>query len=116
MTRRPLAVTLIGWLFLSVGAITISYFISQFIASRSMPQDLILACAVDALALAGGLLILRGRNLGRWLSIGWLAFHVGLSVLHATQDVVVHGVLLVLVVIALTRRDAALYFRRVRQV
>jgi len=115
MTRRPLIVTLLAWLFLSVGAVTLSYFVSQFIASRSFPRDLILASAVDALALVGGLLLLRGSDLGRWLVIGWLAFHVYLSALHSTQEAIVHGVMLALVVYALTKADARAYFRGARQ-
>jgi hypothetical protein len=115
MTSRPLAVTIIGWLFVVVGAGTLAYFGSQFVALRSIPQDLILACAVDAMALAGGLLVLRGSHIGRWLVIGWMAFHVGLSILHSTHDVIVHSALLVLIVIALTRRDASVYFRGARQ-
>ena len=109
--KRPLAVTLVGWLFVIVGAGTLTYFGSQFVALRSFPQDLILACAVDAMALAGGLLVLHANNLGRWLVIGWLGFHVGLSIVHATHDVVVHSVLFILIVVALTRAEARAYFR-----
>lgn len=115
MTPRPLTVTLLGWLFVIVGAVTLAYFVSQFVASRSIPRDLMAAFAVDAVALAGGLLVLRGRDLGRWLVIAWLAFHVYLSALHSTQEALVHGAMLVLVAIALTRADARAYFRGSRQ-
>jgi hypothetical protein len=115
MKARPPEVTVVAWLFILVGVVATAYHASELWTQHPPDRDLVWVIPVRLLALVGGVFLLRGRNWARWLLIVWLAFHVGLSALHSASEAVVHGVLLGLVVIALTRPAASAYVRGVNR-
>ncbi|HKQ62788.1 MAG TPA: hypothetical protein VJS92_15965 [Candidatus Polarisedimenticolaceae bacterium] len=103
---RPLAVTLAAWLFVVVGGGGIVAGAWRLFAStRSAHEigDAAWACGSGLVALAGGILLLRGLRWGRWLLAAWMAFHIVLSVLHGPAELIVHAVLFALIGFVLFR-------------
>src|SRR3989442_16009799 len=109
MNKRPLSVTLIGWLFIAAGGIGLAYHAAEFRTRR--PLEFAVVCFVRLLAVVGGAFLLRGRNWARWLLLAWMAYHVLLSVLHTPVELVMHGVLLAVIAYFLFRPKASAYFR-----
>jgi len=117
-SRRPLAITTVGWLFVLVGVVGLISGARALMGDVAHPStagpanggDLGLVLAVRALAGAAGALILYGVSWGRWLLIAWMAWHVVLSLGHTPGEVAVHAVFLVLLAFVLFNRQAAAYF------
>ena len=109
MNKRPLSVTIIGWLFVVAGAIGFVYHASEF-SLRPFRFDVVLVCIVRLLAILSGVFLLRGRNWARWLLLIWLAYHVILSAFHSFSDVLIHSLLLVVIAYFLLRPKASSYF------
>ncbi|HKF26229.1 MAG TPA: hypothetical protein VKB24_09640, partial [Candidatus Acidoferrum sp.] len=63
------------------------------------------------LAVGGGIFLLLGRSWARWLTAGWLALHVVISVFHSLEQMAAHAVLLVIVAYFLFYHRSADYFR-----
>ena len=106
MNKRPLSITLISWLFIAVGVIALVY--------HSMhPSDdhIIWILFVRFLALLCGVCMLFRQNWARWLTAAWLAYHVYLSIYHATSELVIHALLFAVIVFFLFRRSSNAYFR-----
>lgn len=110
MKNRPISVTILSLLMLVTGAVGFVYHLYLARPWHPFPSDLILVCAVSLLAVACGVWMLRGANWARWLTLAWMAFHVGVSALHSMQQTVVHGALLVVFVYVLFRRPAREFF------
>ncbi len=87
MNKRPLSVTLVGWLFIAAGIVGIAYHATEFNASDPFGYDLLLALGVRILAIVGGAFALRGANWARWLLLVWLAYHVSPQCLPHTASV-----------------------------
>jgi predicted MFS family arabinose efflux permease len=110
MKKRPISVTILSLLMLAVGA---GGFIGHAYQGRpwhALPSDMVLACVVSLIAVVCGVWMLRGANWARWLTLAWMAFHVGVSALQSVQQTVVHGVLLAVFVYLLFRRPALEFF------
>jgi hypothetical protein len=112
MPRRPLSVTLVGWLFIAAGTAGIVYHAPEFDVRRPFGAHLLLAFLVRLLAIVGGAALLRGHNWARWLLIVWLAYHVVLSAFHSPPELVMHAVLAVVIGYVLFRPAATAYFRQ----
>ena len=54
MTRRPLSVTIVGWLFIAAGVTGLAYHAGDFRTMR--PAEYALVCFVRSLAVVGGVL------------------------------------------------------------
>ncbi len=111
MKTRPLAVTLIGWLFVVAGAVGTVYHATEIDLNRPFDDDAAWVIAVRLLAIAGGVFLLRGRSFARWLLVVWMGFHVVLGALHSVQQGVVHGLLLAGIAFLLFRPEASRFFR-----
>ena len=111
MSKRPLSVTVIGWLFVLAGVIGLAYHASDFGARRPFQYDLVLVSFVRLLAILFGVFLLRGSNWARWGLILWLAYHVILSGFHSVFEFVMHSVLLALIAYFLFRPKVSAYFR-----
>lgn len=112
MKRRPLSVTIIGWLFILAGAVGLVYHLSDLSMRDPFPNDSVWVLVVRALAIAGGIFCLRGMNSGRWLLVAWMAYHVVLSYFHSVSQTVMHAILLGVIVVALFHPRASSYFGR----
>jgi len=111
MSKRPLSVTVIGWLFVLAGVIGLAYHASDFVARRPLEYDLVWVCFVRLLAILFGVFMLRDSNWARWGLIVWMAYHVILSGFHSVSKLVMHSVLLALIAYFLLRPAASAYFR-----
>lgn len=107
--QRPLSVTLIGWLFVAAGTVGVVYHATE--VRVPVDVDVVWVLFVRLLAIAGGVLTLRGDNLGRWLVLAWMAYHVVLSVWQSVSQTLTHAVVLAVIAFLLLRAPAAAYFR-----
>src|SRR5688500_10472982 len=110
--KRPLVVTIIGWLFIAAGTVGFIYHFSELVIQNPFVNDAIWVLFVRLLAIAGGILILRGANLGRWLLVAWMAYHVVLSYFHTVSQLITHVLFLAAIAFALFHPRAAAFFRK----
>lgn len=111
--KRPIAVIIIGLVFIATGALGLAYHLSE-LKALPLPKDAALVLVLRILAIVGGVFMLRGQNWARWLTVLWLAAHVVLSIWHSMPQTVVHAVMLAIVVFFLFRAEANAYFRSSR--
>lgn len=109
--KRPLSVTIIGWLFIAAGVLGLAFHVTEFKAQGPLDYELVWVLFLRLLAILCGILILRGSDWGRWLLLAWIAYHVILSAFHSLFELAVHSLLLVVVAYLLLRPAAAAYFR-----
>ena len=116
MNKRPISITLISLLFIAMGSIALAKGAWTFVrlpAAGRMP-DLYkhwIAYFSQFIALLSGVLIFKRSNLGRWLLVLWLAFHVVLSYFHYTFELLIHSLLMLIMLFFLFRPRASAYFR-----
>jgi hypothetical protein len=108
MTKRPLSVTIIGWIFILVGAGSLIYH-----GTHISDDHIILILTLRFVALVSGICILLRQNWARWLAVAWLAYHVYLSIFHQLPELIIHALLLIVIAFFLFRPKATVYFRRV---
>ncbi len=105
--KRPLAVTAIGGLFIVTGIASVIYHATEGPVNRWT----FVISLVGLTALAGGAFLLQGKNWARWLVLGWLAFHVGVSAFASMSKLLPHIALLLVIGYILLRPPASEYFR-----
>ncbi len=110
MKKRPVSVAIIGCLFIVVGMVSFIFHVSNIESLHPFPKDAPWILGVAALAFVAGAFMLRGHSWARWLTLGWLAFHVILSAFHSVQQTLVHALLLVVIGYFLFRRQSTTYF------
>src|SRR5512133_383497 len=93
VSQRPLSVTIIGCLFVAVGAFALAYHLTEFKGLRPFDYELAAVCAIRFAALLGGVFLLRGRNWARWLLVVWMAYHIILSAFHSLSELAMHVVI-----------------------
>lgn len=109
MNRRPIYVTVLGYVLIAAGAIGIAYHFTEF---KSTPwSEYLLVLVVRLLAIVAGVFVLRGKDWARWLAIAWIAFHLGISIFHTKEGIAVHAVVLVVFCVLLFLPAANRYFR-----
>lgn len=111
MADRPTSVSAVAGLLIALGVAGI---VQPFIAkephtSRSAESFWILA--LGAFAILSGSFLLKRRGWARWLSLAWIAAHIGISFLNSAKEVAVHAVFFALIAYLLFRRDANAWFR-----
>jgi hypothetical protein len=102
MNPRPWRVTVVGWLYIAVGAIG---FVSHW-------HDGVSVELVEAAAILAGAFVLLGQNWARWLAMLWIAFHVVLSAFHALGELAMHALFCAVIAWVLFRPEGARYFKR----
>jgi hypothetical protein len=116
MRKRPLSVTIIGWLFIVFGSIAliagllprIDITVAQRIAELKTHWYV---HASRILMILSGVFTLYGFNWARWLLVAWLGGHVIISFLHSPFEVLVHALFLAILLFFLFRPPASAYFR-----
>ena len=98
--RRPLMVTLAAWVFIVVGAGGILKDVLPLLGPGRAsawaglmaegPAGLSFIWPVRAVAVVGGVLVLRGRGWARGLLAAWMVFHVGISLFHSAAETAAH--------------------------
>ena len=104
--KRPLAVTILGWLFLFAGAAGVVYHASE----RPLDRWFVVILSIRVIAIVGGVFLLKGRNWARWLVLGWVGFHVGVSAFHSVGEAIAHLVLILVVGYLLLTPPGSKYF------
>jgi ABC-type branched-subunit amino acid transport system permease subunit len=110
--KRPLAITLISWVFILAGGVGIVYHFDEVNLTDPFANDAVWLMLLRTLAILGGILTLRGSNVGRWLLVFWIAYHVGISFFHPLSEFVIHLIFFVLTVVVLFLPKWAVFFRR----
>jgi len=121
MHTRPLSITVISWIFIAIGCLSLLIGLlhpvhgvpAQPTDARTAHQlaDQWLVPAIHILAIVGGVFLLYGCNWARWLLVGWMGFHVILSAWHSPLALLVHGSVFAVVFYFLFRPPASAYFR-----
>ena len=122
MTRRPLSITLLAWVFIVVGSIGLASGLLSLgrVASSggidAMTRDYLIDTGWHLLsglvATIGGAGLLHGFRWARWVCLSWMAFHVVLSFLHSPFEVSIHSIMLLAMLYLLLRPGAMDYTRR----
>jgi|GEM_PF-934068 len=112
--KRPIAVVIIGWFFIVAGTVGFIYHLHELSIQAPFANDAIWVLLVRLLAIAGGILTLRGANAGRWLLVIWLLYHLVLSYLHTFSEMIMHAILLAAGAYALFHPRSTRFFRNVK--
>jgi hypothetical protein len=117
MNKRPLAITIICWIFIVFGAIALLYGLRSSGATNAAQRiaDLKGHWYVHVSRIAQvlcGVFMLYGFNWARWLLVVWIAFHIVISILHSPFQLLVHSVLFAVILYFLFCRQSSAYFRR----
>ncbi len=110
MERRPIAITIVGCIFVATGVIGSAWHATEMKGAVSAQHDALWAILVSLVAVVCGIYLLRRSDWARWLALAWLVFHVILS-LHSARELLVHSALLALFAYLLFRPQAGVYFR-----
>lgn len=110
MNKRPVAVTIIAWIYIVAGVVGLAYHAKEFKLAHPFENDGLWICFVRLLAIVSGVFLLRGHNWARWLAVAWMAWHVYLSVFHPLSELIMHSVLLLVFTFFLFRPRASAYF------
>jgi uncharacterized membrane protein len=105
--KRPVPVTILGYLFIVAGLVGLAYHLSE----RPLDRWVALISLIRIIAVVGGVFLLKGRNWARWLMLGWLALHVVVSALNSLSNCVAHVVLLLVVAYFLVTPPDSKYFQ-----
>jgi hypothetical protein len=109
MNKRPIYVTVLGYLLIAVGVIGIAYHFNEFKGAN--PNEYLLVLVVRLIAVACGVYVLRGKSWARWLSIAWIACHLVISIFDTQKGVAVHAVVLIAFTVLFFLPAANRYFR-----
>lgn len=112
MSKRPLSITIIGWLYIAVGALGFGFHLSDFKTEHGFQSDVIWVELLRILAIVAGVYMLRGRNWARWLALAWITFHVVVGALHSWVQFGMHAALCAIFAYILFRPAAGRYFRQ----
>ena len=111
MNKRPYEVTVVAWILIVVGIVTIASSASALEPPQLFQAGNLGITAVRLLGLVGGIFLLR-RQFWAWvLSLAWVAFHTVIGFLNSVGQGVVHLAIFTLIAVALLRSDVRLWFR-----
>ena len=110
---RPLSVTIIGWVYIAVGAIGFVYHSTEF-GRQPFQYEIVWIELIRLLAVVSGVYMLRGHNWARWLALAWIGAHVILSAFNSLSQLAIHVVFFAILTFFLTRSTANRYYRAAR--
>lgn len=123
MTARPLSISIISWIFIATGGITLLAGLLPLTSGITASQEAIagvesrgslefvLALVIRLLAVIGGAYMLRGSNWARWLLVAWMGYHLVISIFHSGFELIMHGLIFGVIIFVLFRPVASVYFR-----
>jgi hypothetical protein len=109
MNKRPIAVIVIACLYILTGMAGTAAHSME--VRNGFESDMIWAVLVSALAIVAGVFMFEGRNWARWLAVGWIGFHVYLSIHHPKSELAIHVALFTVITYLLFRRGSSHYFK-----
>ena len=116
MSKRPLSITIVGWIFIVVGSLVLAsglISIGRMVSIGSSPavrHEVMDACYVSVsglIAAIGGAALLHGFRWARWVCLAWMAAHVVLSLFHTMFEVAIHILFLLVLIYLFFRRTSA---------
>ncbi|TAM84171.1 MAG: hypothetical protein EPN47_02315 [Acidobacteria bacterium] len=110
-SKRPLSITIIGWIYIIMGVAGFVYHLARQWTLHPFPYDILWVELIFLAAILSGAFMLRGQNWARWLALAWIAFHVVLSVFHNLPELTIHSLLCAILAYFLFRAAANRYFR-----
>jgi hypothetical protein len=116
MNKRPIAITILASLFLTVGIVGFAVHLREPLARHAFQYEDALIELTELIAIACGVLMFQGRNSARWLTLAWMAFHVVFSFFDSLQKTAVHILFFGLIVYCLFRPDSKAYFQRTQKI
>ena len=116
MNKRPRSITIISWIFIAVGSIglLIGLLPSADITAAQRIAELKghwFVYVSRMLAVLSGVFMLYGLNWARWLLVVWIGFHIIISALHSTLQLLIHSLIFAVILYFLFRPPASAYFR-----
>jgi hypothetical protein len=115
--QRPRPLTIISWFFIFFGSIALLYGLLPF-GEITLAQRVAelkghwMVHLARILQIVAGVFMLRGHNWARWLLVVWIAFHIVISALHSTFQLVLHVFIFTVILYFVFRRDSSYYFHR----
>jgi hypothetical protein len=110
---RPLSLTIIGWVYIVVGAIGFVYHSTEF-SRQPFQYQIVWIELIRLLAVVSGVYMLQGHNWARWLALAWIGTHVILSAFNSLSQLAIHVVFFAILTFFLTRSTANRYYRTAR--
>jgi len=110
MKGRPLPVVIVAVLFILAGVIGFFYHLQELLDPTNL-NETVWILLLRILAVVCGVLLLFGVSWARWLAIGWLLYHVVVSALNSTSEMIAHIVFLTLVTVLLFLPASAAWFQ-----
>ena len=107
MNKRPLAITVVAWLFIAIGVLG---FVFHLPLHRAFHPDDLWPLGLELILLADGIFLLRRANWARWLFLAWMSFHVAIFY-SSLRLVAVHTLFLVVFGWILFRPASTAWFR-----
>lgn len=111
MKKSPLPVIIVSILFIIAGGVGFAYHLKEFFEPNAEIDKLIWIQFIRILAIVCGILLFLGINWARWLAIAWLLFHIVISALHSTAEMITHFILLIVVAVLLYLPVSSSFFR-----
>ena len=111
MKNRPIPVIIVSIVFILAGCIGFIYHVRELFEPNDKLYELIWVLLLRILSVVCGLLLFLGINWARWLAIVWLLYHVILSALHSTSEMLTHIVLLIIISVLLYHPASNAYFK-----
>jgi len=108
MKQRPLAITVLSWMYIAVGVAMLVVH-GRTALRTPHPEDAAIL-TVELLAIVAGVFMLRGANWARWLAVVWIAGHVAIASLNDRRAVLVHAIIFVGIAVLLFRAEAQAWF------
>lgn len=100
MKKFPLPVFIVAILLILAGAVGFFYHLQDFADANQKLYETILVELLRIVAIIAGVLLLKAKNIGRWLAIGWVLLHVIISAFNSVEQMLMHiGVLVVVAVL-----------------
>jgi hypothetical protein len=85
MKKRPLLVTIVSVVIAGSGAAGFFYHLHGLNLRHPFQNEDVWIALIRLLAFLSGIFMLQGRNWARWLAMGWIGFHVVVSLFHPLQ-------------------------------
>jgi hypothetical protein len=111
-TRRPVSVVLISLLFVTAGGLGLWHHADDLLGDRGVSAEGAWVLIIRLLTIVLGVALFLGFRWGRWGIYAWMAYHLGLSLMHPLSDLVVHAVLFGIITFFLTRPAVNAFCRR----
>ena len=110
MKKRPLTVTIIGWLLIAVGVGASAFHLNE-LRQNAFHGANAWIFIVELVVIVCGVFVLRGNNWARWLAVVWIGAHVIISFLNSWGHGAVHVLILFLLTCFLFRPESNAFFR-----